>query len=342
MLKFLLKKLIKTLYMDPNDINHPNYNHIPIIGSSVCPQDGSGSTTIAHNINNLQNLNCADLESISANNFAEDLVKSEENAGVGASPPTNLTYTFADNLDFSQKENYSINIYWTDPSASIQGIQIYRTDFPSLIFFKAAPSIPTTTNNWLDTSGSTLNPIVNLLEWSKYYYYNLRTVYQFAGTSNIYSDWVQLYVFQINDELRRINDKCAIETLKSLESRLTQNFNELPKAYQYSKIVRGGARKVICQTWRPQGWNDGSFPKEDYPITLQTEEAAKNAAAATGDVVADDQNSIISETAAISKYTGNLIFGTAALNFKEGVQTTSLQVYPCGQLRRTGSKLPIN
>ena len=333
--------------MDPNNINHPNYNHIPIIGSSVCPQDGSGSTTIAHNINNLQNLNCADLESISANNFAEDLVKSEENAGVGASPPTNPTYTFADNLDFSQEENYSINIYWTDPSASIQGIQIYRTDFPSLIFFKAAPSIPTTTNNWLNTSGSTLNPIVNFLEWSKYYYYNLRTVYQFAGTSNIYSDWVQLSVFQINEELRRLNDKCAIETLKSLEVRLGQNFNELPKAYQYSKIVRGGSRKVICQTWRPQGWNDESFSKEDYPITLQAEEEAKakakelmGVAICGGEPCTGELSS--SGSAAISKYTGNLIFGTAALNFQEGVQTTNFQIYPCSRLRRTGSKLPIN
>ena len=95
--------------MDPNNENHPNYNQIPTIDSSLCPQnENNGSQYFV---------------------FLEDLVN-----GGGASPPTNLTYTFLNNQNFKDEEKYAIDIYCTDPSASVQGIEIYRVDLPSLIF----------------------------------------------------------------------------------------------------------------------------------------------------------------------------------------------------------------
>ena len=133
-------------------------------------------------------------------------------------------------------------------------------------FVKTPPSSPTTNDWWfiIDSSGGAfLNPIVNNLQWGTEYTFQLRTSYQFVGSGSILSEWVYLKVFHRNEELRRKNDKCDIETLESLEVRLSQNFAEIPKAYQYSKIIRGGSRQVICRTWRPQGWNNGSFSNED-------------------------------------------------------------------------------
>ena len=307
-------------------------DEIPTIDSSMCFNVDNGSSSYV--IDDLDGKKSEDLESIIPSNFLEDKVIND----VGVSPPTNLNYTFLNDEDFRFKEKYAIEIYWTDPSASIQDIEIYRSDIPSLVISKQAPTTSTTTKNWLNIS------IFMNLEWSTNYYYNLRTIYQFSGTSKTYSDWVQLSVFKVNDELRRKNDKCAIETLKSLEVRLNQNLNEIPKSFQYSKIIK--SRKNICQTWRPQGWNDGSFPKEDYPITLAEEEKTEAEAEAEAEAEEFFDNSICgtcsSNNAIISKYTGKLIFGTAAVEFKEGFKTTNLKQYPCGKLRKIGGKLPIN
>jgi len=280
--------------------------------------------------------------------YSLDIVASGE-AG-GASPPSNVNFTFVHPNPFEQ-DNFSIYIHWTDPSSSVQGIEIKRVDMEQT-FVKAPPSSPTTTDGWfiIDSSGGAfLNPIVNNLQWGTEYTFQLRTSYQFVGSGSILSEWVYLKVFHRNEELRRKNDKCDIETLESLEVRLSQNFAEIPKAYQYSKIIRGGSRQVICRTWRPQGWNNGSFSKEDYPITMTVEEEqAEKAKQNAGQPLCGGEPCISGDTGTestkISSYTGGLIFGTAALNFKEGVNNQeSLQVYPCGKgLRRTGGKLPIN
>ena len=80
------------------------------------------------------------------------------------------------------EEQFSIYINWTDPSSSVQGIEIKRTDMEQT-FVKAPPSSPTTTKGWfiVDSSGGAfLNPIVNKLQWGTQYTFQLRTSYQFV------------------------------------------------------------------------------------------------------------------------------------------------------------------
>jgi hypothetical protein len=268
-------------------------------------------------------------------------------------PPSNITYTIIHNEGIANpklENNFSIDIHWVDHSASVQSIEILRADLPEIKFIKQAPA-PTTTKGWFftDPTDDFLNPIVTKLNWGQNYVFLLRTSYQFVGASKIFSEWVNLSIFERNDAQRRKNDKCAIETLESMEVRLSQNFSEIPKSYRYSKIIKGGSRKVICKTWRPQGWKNGSFLKEDYPITMTIEEeTAQNKEQNAGKALCGGEPCIPGDTGSeltkISPYTGGLIFGTAALNFKEGGNILpSLQIYPCGKsMRRTGGKLPIN
>ena len=128
----------------------------------------------------------------------------------------------------------------------------------------------------------------------------------------------------------------------------SQNFSEIPKKTRFSKIVKGGSRNVVCQTWRPQGWNDGKFLREDYPITFAVEDQKRQKQIENaGNPLCGGEpcsGNITTNITKISPYTGNLIFGTAAVNFREGVNNLeSIQVYPCGKsLRRIGGKLPIN
>ena len=319
------------------------------VGNSHDPTLGSGWHTI---FNPPFNSDCDSLNNLhKTEGYSLDLVVS--GATSGASPPSNPKYTIVHNSGVVNpmfEEQFSIYINWIDPSSSIQGIEIKRKD-KELLFIKAAPS-GTTTEGWLITDeagGSFLNPIVNNLEWGTEYIFQLRTSYQFVGAGSIFSEWVSLNVFERNQELRRRNDKCAVETLESMEVRLSQNFAEIPKAYRYSKIVKGGSRQVVCKTWRPQGWRSGAFLKEDYPVTAKNEEEiAQKAIENAGRALCGGKPCISGDTGSeltkISSYTGGLIFGTAALNFQEGVNNQqSLQVYPCGKaMRRIGGKLPIN
>ena len=288
--------------------------------------------------------------------YSLDLVSfSIEGGAVGASPPSNPSYEVVHNPGIENpmdQEDFSIYIYWVDPSASVQGIEIGRMDLPTLTFTNPAPPSTTqTTLGWFitDPAQGVLTPIVNNLQWGVDYLFRLRTNYQFVGSGSVFSEWIYLKVFQRNEDLRRKNDKCEIETLEAMEVRLSQNFAEIPKAYRYSKIVKGGSRQVVCKTWRPQGWKNGSFSREDYPITMKVEDKlladisnnAGKALCGGNPCISGDTGT---ETTKISSYTGGLIFGTAALNFQEGINNqASLQVYPCGKgLRRIGGKLPIN
>ena len=332
--------------------------HNPPEGPSSCPD--TSANPISHNptLGNSWhtsfdppfNDECDDLNNLhKKEGYSPDLVIDGDE-----SPPSNIHYTIIhnDHIDDPKlEETFSIDIHWKEPSSSVQGIEIFRTDNPKLIFIQDAPA-PTTTTGWFISDGNPenpQNPITTNLQWGSSYTFALRTNYQFVGSGSIFSEWVYLDVFERNDVLRRKNDKCAIETLESLEVRLSQNFAEIPKAYRYSKIVRGGSRQVVCKTWRPQGWNDGKFLREDYPITVAVEaKAAQKAAENAGKALCGGEPCIPGDTGTestkISSYTGNLIFGTAAINFREGVNNQeSLQVYPCGKaMRRTGGKLPIN
>lgn len=285
-------------------------------------------------------------------NHKKDGWKQDPVSSDSASPPISTSYTVVTDIsgisDPFLQPQFSIYIYWEDPSSSEQGIEIQREDL-QFSFKKSAPS-GTTTKGWFvtDPALGSLNPIVNNLDWGKDYRFKLRTSYQFVGDGSIFSEWVYLSVFQRNEEIRRKNDKCAVETLEAMEVRLSQNFAAIPKAYRYSKIVKGGSRQVVCQTWRPQGWKSGAFLKEDYPITVKVEEermekAKQNAGRALCGGEPCIPGDTGTESTKISSYTGGLIFGTAALNFKENMTTSSIQIYPCGKaLRRTGGKLPLN
>ena len=67
------------------------------------------------------------------------------------------------------------------------------------------------------------------------------------SSSSIFSSWVGLKVFQENEALRRLRDRCTVETLDSLENRLESNLAGVPNAYRFSRIVRGGNKMTICQ-----------------------------------------------------------------------------------------------
>ena len=339
--------------------------HDPPAQPSPCPDGNSHNPTLGSgwhtNFNLPFNADCDSLNNLhKTEGYSLDLVASGSGGAGGASPPSNPKYTIIhhpDILNPFDEQQFSIYITWTDPSSSVQGIEIQGRHAGDerqgeLLSFVKAPPSGTTTEGWFitDSSGEAfLNPIVNNLQWGEEYTFQLRTNYQFVGSGSIFSEWVYLNVFQRNEQLRRKNDKCDIETLEAKEVRLSQNFAAIPKAYRYSKIVRGGSRQVVCKTWRPQGWNSGAFSAEDYPITIGVEEErAQKAKENAGKALCGGKPCIPGDTGTastkISSYTGGLIFGTAALNFQEGVNNQeSLQVYPCGKgLRRTGGKLPIN
>ena len=327
-------------------------------GSGCWTVDASHNPSIASSWHNTFtgnfNLDCSSLmNNHKKTGFSLDLVTEGDGGGLGVNPPSNLSYTIVhlpNVIDPKFEQTFSININWQDSRASVQGIEINRVDAPDIIFKRSFPSTPTTTEGWFETNpdNGILNPIVTNLNWTQKYVYQLRTNYQFVGSNPTFSEWVYLEVFERNENLRRRNDKCDIETLESMQVRLSQNFSEIPKKTRFSKIVKGGSRNVVCQTWRPQGWNDGKFLREDYPITFAVEDQKRQKQIENaGNPLCGGEpcsGNITTNITKISPYTGNLIFGTAAVNFREGVNNLeSIQVYPCGKsLRRTGGKLPIN
>ncbi len=190
-------------------------------------------------------------------------------------------------------------------------------------------------NNIYDSSGnitSYYNPFTVGLEWDEEYTFLLRTVYlHVPSSSSIFSTWVALKVFQENEALRRLRDRCTVETLDSLENRLESNLAGVPNAYRFSRIVRGGNKMTICQTWRPPTWKK---IRQNYPILVAQEELAilKNTpgnpeydkAQAAAKQAQDEINTSNNPQTAIDEWQSN-------------------QLFPCGNgPRRTGSILPFS
>ena len=84
--------------------------------------------------------------------------------------------------------------------------------------FKSGPPAPNTTLGWLNE-----NIILTNLKWDFNYTFKIRT-FNF-NSFNIYSDWVELNVFEENLSLKRRGDQCAVTPLKTLENSFEQNFN---------------------------------------------------------------------------------------------------------------------
>lgn len=279
----------------------------------------------------------------------------------GATAPTNFSY-----IMLNDKTDPKFNIYlnWTDPSASVQGVQIYRADLPNLIYERGPPSGPTTTAGWFlieditNSSGVVIlkkNPIVTDLLWDITYVYYIRTsFFNIKSLSSPFSEWVKLEINEENLILARINDRCPSTTLQTLQNELSPNIFKVPKALRYSRIVKGGQRGVICETWRPQGWNSGEFPRYLYPVTSEgdikreEEEIANEGNPKCGAIYCKDVTPLN-----ISSYTGNLIFGSAiervnntkkydTVNtpFNSGIE----DINRCGDIdtRKIGSNLKIN
>lgn len=275
-----------------------------------------------------------------------------------ATPPTNFSYIV---LNEKTEPKFDIYLTWTDPSSSVQGVEIYREDLSNLKYQRGPPSSPTTTAGWLlvenitDSSGNILtpkNPIVTDLLWETTYVYYIRTIFLNVKSINSpFSEWVELEVNEENLILARVNDRCPIIPLQTLQNKLSQNMFQVPKTIRYSRIVKGGERSVICETWRPQGWNSGEFPRYLYPVTSEgdikreEEEIANKGNTRCGPFYCKDL-----PPADISPYTGNLLFGSAIQiveNAKkyDTVNTpfSSAEVNPCGDnTRKTGSNLKIN
>ena len=288
----------------------------------------------------------------------------DPNLAQGPSPPTNFAYQLLNNkLD----PTYNIYLTWTDPSSSVQMVEIYRSDLPHLVYFRGPPSGPTTTDGWLvvkdilDNSGNILqkkSPIVTDLLWDTTYVFNIRTIFfNVESLASPYSAWVQLIVYIENLEKDRINDRCPTISLETLQNNLSTNRFIVPKAYRYSRIVKGGSRQAICDTWRPKGWSNGTFPSSLYPITLKTDiEIAQykedNKGVPTcGPVYCNELPPVD-----ISPYTSGLLFGSGieiVANTKKydtvntpyyNTATTTATVinYGCNDTRKIGSKLKIN
>ena len=252
-------------------------------------------------------------------------------------PPTNLGYKLINKKD--SDTSYNIFITWDDEFASEQAIELMRGD--SQLVMRIGPPDPETTEGWLimnniyDSSGnitSYYNPFTVGLEWDKDYTFLLRTVFlHVPSSSSIFSSWVGLKVFQENEALRRLRDRCTVETLDSLENRLESNLAGVPNAYRFSRIVRGGNKMTICQTWRPPTWKK---IRQNYPILVAQEEAAilKNTpgnpeydkAQAAAKQAQDEINTSNNPQTAIDEWQSN-------------------QLFPCGSgPRRTGSRLPFS
>jgi len=277
------------------------------------------------------------------------------------SPPFNIQiqiHPLADGTSALLNPEYSVDIAWEDPSAAVQGIQLMRTDIPNLIesqFPKFppqnTPSYQLTTVGWLlaenklDASGNILlnkNKIISNLIWEYTYTFGLRTVFFGASSGSFFSEWQYVQIYNENLVQRRKDDKCKIIPIETLENRLEPNLSGVPKAYRYSRIVNGGGRQVICQTWRPKGWKNGYFDREAYPILhaqdLANEEAENtNPGKAICSGAPCSQITFIAENIIISPYTGKAVF-------KSDLDVENLQIIPCSNKisRRIGSKLPIN
>jgi len=282
-------------------------------------------------------------------------------ASSAATAPTNFSYII---LNDKTEPKYNIYLDWTDPSASVQGVQIYRADLPYLIYERGPPSNPTTTAGWFlieditDSNGviiSKKNPIVTDLLWDTTYVYYIRTSYfNITSLSSPFSEWVKLEIYEENLILARVNDRCPTITLQTLQDKLSQNQFKVTKAKRYSRIVKSGSRGVVCETWRPQGWNSGEFPRYLYPITSEgdikseEEEIANKGNPKCGTIYCKDATPLN-----ISSYTGNLLFGTAisiventkkydTVNtpFNSGIE----DIKRCGDndTRKIGANLKIN
>ena len=277
-----------------------------------------------------------------------------------ATPPTNFSYTV---LNPPSDPKFNIYLTWTDPSSSVQGVEIYRADLPFLIYSRGPPSDPTTTAGWflvediIDSSGVIIikkNPIVTDLLWDTTYVYYIRTsFFNIQSLKTPFSEWVKLELNEVNLTLERANDRCPITPLQTLQNKLSPNQHQVPKVIRYSRIAKGGGRGVICETWRPQGWNSGEFPRTLYPITNQTDiEIQKEIEENKGNPKCGPLYCKDLPAVDISPYSGNLLFGSA-IQIVENTKkhdtvntpfSTGEEVNRCGDndTRKTGSKLKIN